>query len=133
MNPGAASPAPGPFSFEPFPGLRRHNTAGGFYGPVSIRSAASEYIPLGGAVLFWNVPNSPIGSSFGVDAKAGAHAGEPALPPIDRHMRTARQPHPHRRLARAQQSTISSAVGQFDWGRIAGLNRAAVGAYSTDA
>ena len=32
---------------------------GDFYGPVSIRSAASEYIPLGGAVLFWNVPEQP--------------------------------------------------------------------------
>jgi hypothetical protein len=66
VNPGAASPAPGLFSFEPFPGLRRHNPAGGFCGPVSIHSAASEYIPLGGAVLLWNVPNSPIGGSFGV-------------------------------------------------------------------
>jgi hypothetical protein len=81
-NPGVASPAPGPFSFEPFPGLRRHNPAGGFYGPVSIRSAASEYIPLGGAVLFWNVPNSPIGGSFGVDAAAGAPRREPCAGPI---------------------------------------------------
>jgi hypothetical protein len=28
-------------------------------------------------VLFWNVPNSPIGGSFGVDAAAGSPRGEP--------------------------------------------------------
>jgi hypothetical protein len=67
VNSGAASPAPELFSFEPLPGLRPHNPAGD---RVSICIAASEYIPLGGAVLFWAVPNSLIGGSFGVDARS---------------------------------------------------------------
>ena len=100
-KPRRCQPPPGLFSFEPFPGLRRHNPAGGFYGPVSIRSAASEYIPLGGAVLLWNVPNSPIGGSFGVDAAAGTPSGEPSAG-AGRLCPAIRAASPQCRAARAQ-------------------------------
>jgi hypothetical protein len=59
-EPGATSPAPGLFSFELFSFRADIFTLGELHHPVSRRSAASEYIPLGGAVLFWDVPDSPM-------------------------------------------------------------------------
>ena len=54
---------------------------GEFHGPVSIRSAASEHIPPGGAVRFRDVPDSPISGSFGMDAVAGALTSPPVTSP----------------------------------------------------
>jgi hypothetical protein len=49
--PGATSPAPGLFPFVPHLDPCQHIPLGELHHPVSIRSAAGEYIPLGGAVL----------------------------------------------------------------------------------